>query len=112
MATKTKKKSTARPKARKPVLGVAARSSAMASRKTKPKKRAQKAHEVYAVNVGGRLSKVERDVKSLASGQSTLAKTVNAHHELLRVHHERIGKLSTGLRSLLPAKSQARKALT
>ncbi|MDP3273870.1 MAG: hypothetical protein Q8Q09_01655 [Deltaproteobacteria bacterium] len=107
---KRKKKRTTRSSARKPVLGVAARSSAMASRKTRPK-RAQRAHEVYAKNVGGRLSKVERDVKSLAAGQSTIAKTVNAHHELLRVHHERIGKLSTGLRSLLPAKSQVRKAL-
>jgi hypothetical protein len=80
---------------------VARRSSAMARRKTKPT-RAKKAHEVYAKGVGARLSKAERDIKSLAKGQSIIARTVNAHHEILRVHHDRISRMANGLRALLP----------
>jgi hypothetical protein len=80
---------------------VARRSNAMAKRTAKPK-RAKKAHEVFAKGVGARLSKAERDIKSLAKGQSTIARTVGAHHEILRVHHERIGRMANGLRSLLP----------
>ncbi|MFO0561166.1 MAG: hypothetical protein U0269_30385 [Polyangiales bacterium] len=96
MAKKRRKK-----RAKSAVGSVAKRSSAMAKRSARPK-RAKKAHEVYAKGVGARLSKAERDIKSLAKGQSTIARTVGAHHEILRVHHERIGRMANGLRSLLP----------
>ncbi|MFO0562429.1 MAG: hypothetical protein U0269_30715 [Polyangiales bacterium] len=98
MAKKRKKK---RAKRTAGIGSVAKRSSAMAKRTAKPK-RAKKGHEVFAKGVGARLSKAERDIKSLAHGQSTIARTVGAHHEILRVHHERIGRMANGLRSLLP----------
>jgi hypothetical protein len=98
---KSRKAKRTSPKRAASVSTVAKRSGAMARRKVKPK-RAKKAHEVYAKNVGARLSKAERNIRDLASGQSTIAKTVNAHHEILRVHHERIGRMANGLRSLLP----------
>ena len=102
MAKKKRRTTKKSPRRATSVGAVAKRSNAMAKRKVKPK-RAKKAHEVYAKNVGARLSKAERDIRDLASGQNTIAKTVGAHHEILRVHHERIGRMANGLRSLLPA---------
>lgn len=101
MAKKKRRTTKKSPRRATSVGAVAKRSNAMARRKVKPK-RAKKAHEVYAKNVGARLSKAERDIRDLASGQNTIAKTVGAHHEILRVHHERIGRMANGLRSLLP----------